>query len=157
MQKLILTVAAIGSTQAEVFGMKDSCKETIPKLWGELLDQIEIDIKNGTDANSTVALQAYAKEFPTTCKFNGNETNIVTEEDLMWPEKSTWNMTCDDKRKLILARDELNVFKSFGKGSLKDPLWKAWWDWDDVIFGKKCVAKYYHAEKPEEVPLAFLQ
>ena len=156
MQKIVFTVAAVGSAQAEVFGLKDSCKETIPKLWGTLMDQVEIDVKNKTDSNSTSALEAYAKQFHQTCTFQGNETNELTIENLEWPEKPTWNMTCDDTRELLLAKDELDVFKSFPKGSRKDPLWSAWFAWDDAIFGKKCVAKYYHAEKPEEVPLAFL-
>ena len=69
MQKLIFTVAAIGSTQAEVFGMKDSCKETIPKLWGALNEQMDVDVKNGTDTNSTAALASYVKQFHQTCTF----------------------------------------------------------------------------------------
>ena len=63
-------------------------------------------------------------------------------------------MTCDDKRELLLAKDELNVFKSFPGGSRKDPLWDAWFAWDDAIFGKKCVKTYFHDEKPQEVPIA---
>ena len=47
-------------------------------------------------------------------------------------------MTCDDTKELILAKNELDVFKSFPSGSMKDPLWSAWYAWDDAIFGK-CV------------------
>ena len=82
--------------------------------------------------------------FDETCKFNGNETGPSSE--FPWPEKPTWNMTCDDTKSILLAKDELAVFKSFPR-SKKDPLWGAWWGWDDVIFSAKCVAKYYHDEQ----------
>jgi hypothetical protein len=34
-------------------------------------------------------------------------------------------MTCDDNKEISLAQAEFNVFTSFPKGSLKDPLLKA--------------------------------
>merc|ERR1711865_1211658 len=95
--------------------------------------------KNQTMADSTAASQKYMKSFQETCSFAGNETNSIDEVHVGRHQKSTWNMTCKDDLEMVLAKNELAMFKSFPKGSLKDPLFLAFYGWDDAIFGK-CVS-----------------
>ena len=132
--KLVLTIACIlGMASAETFGLMEKCKKTIPEVWGNLLTVTSQDETAGTDSNSTLAVRAWVDAFHATCRFSGNDTNEVNPAKT-WPQKATWNLTCDDDKEISLAKAEINVFRTFGKSSLKDPLLDAFYKIDDTLF-----------------------